>query len=61
LARRAKFGVKSWLERHGFVVTDWDTVRTSWRSSRKPYDLIVNNCKIEIVSAIADFEQHGKK
>jgi hypothetical protein len=55
----AKFGVKSWLERQGFAITDWDSVRTSWRSSRKLYDLLVNNCKIEIASSIEDFNNMG--
>lgn len=48
----AKLGVKTWLEGNGFTVTDWDDVRTSWRSSRKLYDLRVNNCAIEIASSI---------
>lgn len=48
----AKLSVKAWLERYGFTVTDWDDVRTSWRSSRKLFDLRVNGCAIEIASSI---------
>lgn len=48
----AKLCAKLWLERHGFTVTDWDDVRTNWRSSRKQFDLKVNDCRIEIASSI---------
>jgi len=49
----AKLAVKEWLEENGFTVTDYDDVRTGWRSSRKPYDLQVNNHDIEVRSSIA--------
>lgn len=48
----AKLCSKEWLERQQFEVTDWDDVRSSWRSSRKEFDLEVNGCKIEIASSI---------
>lgn len=48
----AKLAAKEWLEHHRFAVTDWDDVRTSWRSSRKLFDLQINNCAIEIASSI---------
>ena len=56
----AKLGVKTWLERQRFTVTDWDDVRPNWRSSRKPYDLNVNNCTIEIASSIVSLDNLGR-
>lgn len=49
----AKLAVKEWLEKNDLTVIDYDDVRTSWRSSRKPYDLQVNNHNIEVRSSIA--------
>jgi len=50
----AKNAVKWWLETNGFEVLDWDDIRRSWRSSRKNYDLEVNNYKIEVKSSIVN-------
>ncbi|RLI20333.1 hypothetical protein DRO54_06500 [Candidatus Bathyarchaeota archaeon] len=49
----AKLALKEWLEEQGFEVIDYDDVRSSWRSSRKPYDLQVNNHNIEVKSSVA--------
>ena len=49
----AKLVVKDWLEENSFSVTDYDDVRTGWASSRKPYDLQVNNHNIEVRSSVA--------
>ena len=56
----AKLAVKTWLEQRGFTVIDWDDVRRNWRSSRKPYDLSVNNCTIEIASSIEILDNLGR-
>jgi len=42
-----------WLEARGLVPTDWDDVRTSWRSQRKTFDLQVNEHNIEVRSSRA--------
>lgn len=52
----AKLSVKSWLEENGFEVTDWDDIRTSWRSQRKTYDLQINNHNIEVRSSISQYD-----
>ena len=49
----AKLSLKFWFESHGLNVTDWDDVRTSWRSSRKQFDLEVEGHAIEVRSSIA--------
>jgi hypothetical protein len=56
----AKLCAKEWLERQHFEVTDWDDVRSSWRSSRKRFDLEVNACKIEIASSIEQLDHLNK-
>lgn len=48
----AKLAVRRWLTDQGLTVTDWDDVRTSWRSSRKPYDLKVDDASIEVASSV---------
>jgi hypothetical protein len=49
----AKLAVKWWLESRGCSVTDWDDVRTSWRSQIKTFDLQVNGHNIEVRSSVA--------
>jgi hypothetical protein len=49
----AKLAVKEWLEENGYKTIDYDDERTGWKSSRKPYDLHVNNHSIEVRSSIA--------
>jgi hypothetical protein len=51
----AKLTVKRYLENQGLPVTDWDTIRTNWRTSRKPYDLLVNDHNIEVRSSISKY------
>lgn len=51
----AKATVKEWLEENNFSVVDWDDVRTSWRSYRKPYDLQVNAHNIEVRCSISKY------
>lgn len=51
----AKATVKEWLEENGFSVTDWDDERKSWRNSRKPYDLRVNQHSIEVRCSISQY------
>ena len=49
----AKLATKIWLESNGKRVTNWDDVRTdNWLSNDKPYDLLVDNKKIEMRSSI---------
>ncbi len=57
----AKLCAKQWLENQGFEVTDWDDVRSSWRSSRKRFDLEVNACKIEIASSIEQLDHLSRR
>lgn len=56
----AKLALKFWLESRGFEVTDWDDVRTSWRSSRKQFDLEVLGHSIEVRSSIAAYQNTGE-
>lgn len=56
----AKLALKFWLESRGFEVTDWDDVRTSWRSSRKRFDLEVLGHSIEVRSSIAAYQNTGE-
>ena len=53
----AKLCVAYWLRGQNLDVTDWDDVRTSWRSQRKSYDLEVNRHALEIKSSIASVPQ----
>lgn len=49
----AKQSLKKWLMDNGMEVTDWDDIRTSWRSQRKNFDLQVNGHNIEVRSSFA--------
>jgi len=49
----AKLSLKFWLESQGLNVTDWDDVRTSWRTARKQFDLEVQGHPVEVRSSIA--------
>jgi hypothetical protein len=42
------------LESNNFTVIDWDDVRKSWKTQRKPFDLQVNGRNIEIRSSFAE-------
>jgi len=56
----AKLSLKKWFEQNGLQVTDWDDVRNSWRSHRKPYDLSVNGHSIEVRSSISQHRTIGE-